>query len=190
LSADKPRRNIYIPDSLEVGRSTATTVYPVSLLSRDQAKAGVVKIPRPQAPRKELPQAESRLGKPVPGFGNIRFDAFQTDQAKGKPLLVCFWDVEQRSSRQCLRTLEKQKDALQEKNIVILAIHSGAQQPERVRGWLQRNDVSLIVGTIGGDPHDVLLAWGAKGTPWLILTDERHIVTKEGFSPDELPADK
>ncbi len=43
----KTRKNIYIPDHLKVGRSTAKVAYPVSLLSQDKAKAGEVKIPRP-----------------------------------------------------------------------------------------------------------------------------------------------
>ncbi|MBN1361165.1 MAG: redoxin domain-containing protein [Sedimentisphaerales bacterium] len=186
LSADKPRRNIYVPDMLQTGRSRATMTYPVSLLSQDKAKAGVVKIPRPQLPKKDLPSAESKVGKPVPGFDSIRFEGFQSDQATGKPLLVCFWDMDQRSSRQCIQALEKQKDALQAKGLLVLAIHCEAQSPGQVSSWLHENSISLTAGTIAGDSHDVLLAWGAKGAPWLVLTDARHVVTKEGFTLDEL----
>lgn len=31
-------------------------------------------------------------------------------------------------------------------------------------------------------------SWGAKSLPWLILTDENHIVRAEGFRIDELDA--
>jgi hypothetical protein len=47
LKSDKPRKNIYIPHPLEKGRATARVAFPVSLLSQDQAQAGIVKIPRP-----------------------------------------------------------------------------------------------------------------------------------------------
>ena len=47
VQAGKPQKNVYIPDRLENGRSTARVAYPPSLLSQDKAQAGVVKIPRP-----------------------------------------------------------------------------------------------------------------------------------------------
>jgi hypothetical protein len=47
VKSDKPRKNIYIPDPVEKGRSTARVVFPASLLSQDKAQAGTVKIPRP-----------------------------------------------------------------------------------------------------------------------------------------------
>lgn len=186
LSARKDRRNIYIPDLFETGRATARWTFPANLLSPDRAKAGVVKIPRPKLPKKELASAESKIGKPIPGFGNIRFEAFQKDQIKGKPLLVCFWDMDQRPSRQCIRVLEKQKQALRDKNIVILAVHSGTKRGKQVKDWLTKNGPSLTVGMIQGDPYNTLLAWGAKGLPWLILADEQHIITNAGFSLDDL----
>ena len=176
------RKNIYIPDYLEQGRSTARVAFPASLLSQDKAKAGVVKIPRPKLPRKELTAAESKIGKPIPGFDTVRFAAFQKDQIKGKPLLVCFWDMDQRPSRQCIRALEEQKQALQDKNMVILTVHSGTKQGKQVTDWLSKNGPSLTAGTIQGDPYDTLLAWGARSSPWLVLTDEKHVVTTAGFN--------
>jgi len=75
---------------------------------------------------------------------------------------------------------------LQDKNIVILAVHSGTKPEKEVREWLKENGLSLMSGTIEGDPYDTLLAWGAKGLPWLILTDEQHIITNAGFSLADL----
>jgi hypothetical protein len=186
VKAEKVRKNIYIPDYSEKGQSTARFAFPVALLSQDKTKAGVVKIPRPKLPKQELATAESKIGKSIPGFDNIRFDVFREDQAKNKPLLVCFWDIDQRPSRQCILMLKKQKDVLQDKNIVILAIHSGTKPEKEVREWLKENGLSLMLGTIEGDPYDTLLAWGVKGLPWLILTDEQHIITNAGFSLADL----
>jgi len=184
--AQKVRKNIYIPDYSKKGRSTARFAFPLALLSQDKTKAGVVKIPRPKLPKQPLTTAESKVGKAIPGFDNIRFEVFQKNQTKGKPLLVCFWDMDQRPSRQYIRVLEKQKQALRDKNIVILAVHSGTKRGKQVKDWLSKNGPSLTVGMIQGDPYDTLLAWGARGSPWLVLTDEKHIITKAGFSLNDL----
>ena len=47
IKSDKPRKNIYIPNPLEKGGSTARVAFPASLLSRDIAQAGTIKVPRP-----------------------------------------------------------------------------------------------------------------------------------------------
>jgi len=122
----------------------------------------------------------------MPGFDNIRFEALRMDQIKDKPLLVCFWDIDQRPSRQCIRMLEKQREVLRGKNIVVLAVHSGTKNEKEVREWLKKNGLLLTVGIIEGDPHGTLLAWGAKGLPWLLRTDKQHIVKSEGFSLGDL----
>ncbi len=186
LAARKDQRNIYIPSYQRKGSSAALYAFPASLLSQDKAKAGVVKIPRPEPPRQELSTAESKIGKPIPGFEDIRFEVSPKDRIKGKPLLVCFWDMDQRPARKCLRELQKQKPALQDKNIVVIAVHSGTKKEEEVRRWLKKQNLSLTVGTIEGDPYDILLAWGVRGTPWLVLTDDKHIITKAGFNLDVL----
>lgn len=186
LKARKEQKNIYIPSYKERGSSRALYTFPASLLSQDVAKAGVVKIPRPESPRQELSTTESKIGKPIPGFDRIQFVGFSKDRMKGKPLLVCFWDMDQRPSRQCLRELQKQKPALQDKNIVVIAVHSGAKPEKDVRQWLAKQNFSLTVGMIEGDPYDILLAWGARGTPWLVLTDDKHIIIKAGFNLDVL----
>jgi hypothetical protein len=186
LTTEKPRRNIYIPDLINKGRSRAELTYPANLLSRDKDKAGVVKIPRPKLPRKELTAAPSKVGKPIPGFDTVRFETLQKDQIKGKPLLVCFWDMDQRPSRQCIRVLEKQTQMWQDKNAVVLAVHASTKKGKQVTDCLKKNGPSLTAGTIQGDPYDTMLAWGAKSLPWLVLTDEKHIITKAGFSLDDL----
>ena len=45
--AGKERKNIYVPDSRDSNKSTALFIFPVSKLSQDKQKAGVVTIPRP-----------------------------------------------------------------------------------------------------------------------------------------------
>lgn len=188
LNLRKAGQNIYIPDLVKRGRSTAKFVYPPNLLSQDKSKAGIIRIPRPKPPRQELTTAESKIGKPIPGFDKILFEISPDNQIKGKPLLICFWDIDQRSSRQYIRDLEEQKEALQEKNIAILIVYSGTRQKKEVEQWLKKSHISLEAGIIEGDPYDTLLAWGARALPWFVLTDDKHIITNEGFSINELPS--
>ena len=182
LSARKPRRNIYIPDLVKKGRASAKFIFPPNLLSPDKATAGVVKIPRPKLPKKDLATAESKIGKPVPGFDTIRFGTFETEQTKGRQLLVCFWDMDQRPSRQCIRVLQEQSGTSRDKNTVVLVVNAGAKRGKEAEDWLKENGPSLTAGIVKGDPHDTLLAWGARGLPWLVLTDKEHVITKAGFN--------
>ena len=182
----KDRRNIYIPDLIRKGRSRAEFTFPANLLSPGRAKAGVVKIPRPKLPRKELTDAGSKIGKAIPGFDNIQFEAFQDEQVKNKPLLICFWDMDQRPSRRNIRALQEQQQTLRNKNIAILTVHSGTKSQIEVKEWLKINGIFLTVGQIEGDPYDTLFAWGVKASPWLVLTDKKHIITNEGFSLNDL----
>jgi hypothetical protein len=183
--ADKVRKNIYIPDYEETGISTARFAFPISDLSQDKSKAGVVKIPRPKLPRQELSMVESKIGKQIPGFENIKIPDFQPELVENKSVLICFWDMEQRPSRQCILDLEKQKELLQNKNIAVFIIHAG-KDSEDVTNLLKENNISIATGTIDGDPYDTLLAWGARGLPWLVLTDKQHTIIAAGFNPDEL----
>jgi len=182
LKAQKPRRNIYVPRYEESGLSTARFTFPPNLLSQDKAKAGVVKIPRPKIPKKELATAESKIGKPIPDFDTMRFEAFRTEQIEGKQLLVCFWDMEQRPSRRCVRSLQEQKQIWEDKNTVVLVVNAGTKRDKEAESWVKKNAPSLTAGTIEGDPHDTLLAWGARGLPWLVLTDKDHVITRAGFN--------
>jgi len=182
LIARKVRSNIYIPDLVERGRSSAKFAYPPNLLSQDKAKAGEVRIPRPKLPRKELAAAESKIGKPVPSLDKIRFEGFSKNQIKNKPLLICFWDMDQRPSRRNIRALQEQQQTLRNKNIAILTVHSGTKSQKDVKEWLKKNSISLTVGMIEGDPYNTLFAWGAKASPWLVLTDEKHVIKKAGFN--------
>jgi len=47
LKGEKARKNVYVPLYEEKNRCRALHVYPVSLLGRDKAHAGLLKIPRP-----------------------------------------------------------------------------------------------------------------------------------------------
>jgi hypothetical protein len=51
---------------------------------------------------------------------------------------------------------------------------------------VKRNNVPFPTGRIQGDLKKTKLAWGVKSLPWMILTDDKHVVRAEGFALKEL----
>jgi len=111
---------------------------------------------------------------------------FDLNQAKGKMLLVCFWDMNQRPSRNCLMQLSKKAQELKEKEVVVIAVHASNIDEKTLKECVQKNNILFAVGMIQGDGEKTRFNWGVKSLPWLILTDREHIVTAEGFGLDDL----
>ncbi len=127
----------------------------------------------------------SLIGKPLPDFEKIKID-FNPEQAKGRMLLVCFWDMNQRPSRNCMISISKKVQELREKEVVVVAVHASNIEQEKLDDWIRENDIDLTVGIITGEEKKARFNWGVKSLPWLILTDNQHTVTAEGFGIDEL----
>jgi hypothetical protein len=139
-------------------------------------------------PSKE-PQA-TELAPTIPArylqsFSNINID-FDFEQSKDKMLLVCFFDMQQRPSRNCIMQLSKRAQELKSKDIVIVVVQASKIEKDTLNEWIKVQGISFPVGMIEGDSDKVRFAWGVKSLPWLILTDRNHIVTAEGFSLNEL----
>jgi hypothetical protein len=127
----------------------------------------------------------SLIDKPLPNFKNIKID-FNNQQTEGKMFLVCFWDMNQRPSRNCITRLAKQAKQLKEKGLAVVAVYASKVDENKLDNWMEKYDVPFLAGVIEGDEEEIRMAWGIKSLPWLILTDRRHIVTAEGFGVDEL----
>ncbi len=121
----------------------------------------------------------------ITSFENIDIE-FDLNQAKGKMLLVVFWDMNQRPSRNCVVQLSKKTQELKEKEVVVIAVHALNIDENTLAEWVQKNNILFTVEMIQGDAEKIGLEWGVKSLPWLILTDSKHIVTAEGFSVDDL----
>ena len=141
-------------------------------------KAKIV-TPQPKA------QPLSLIGKPIPDLDKIKIDIGR-EQTKDKMMLICFWDMQQRPSRNCIIQLSKKAQELKTKNIVVVAIQASKADESVLNGWVKKNNVPFPVGVIEGDEKEIRLGWGIKSLPWLILTDKGHNVTAEGFGLDEL----
>ncbi|MBN2590415.1 MAG: carboxypeptidase regulatory-like domain-containing protein [Sedimentisphaerales bacterium] len=133
------------------------------------------------------------VGKILPAFENIKID-YDIEQARKKRILLCFFDIEQRPSRNCILELNKKAEELKTNEIEVLLIHATKVEKEYLDNWLKENNISFSIGMIetgpstslGAGEEQIKLNWGIKAFPWLILTDKDHIVTDEGISINDL----
>jgi hypothetical protein len=125
-----------------------------------------------------------------PGHALPKFDGFNIDfdpsRAGDKMILLCFWDMDQRPSRYCVRELAKRAEELKGKGVIVVAVHTSKGNGNAVGEWVKKNEIPFPVGTIQGDVEKSRFAWGVRSLPWLILTDTNHLVRAEGFSLAEL----
>jgi beta-lactamase regulating signal transducer with metallopeptidase domain/type II secretory pathway component GspD/PulD (secretin) len=130
-------------------------------------------------------QPEPLLGKKLPEPDNIQnIDGIK--QAKGKPALICFWDMQQRPSRNVVGELAKRENELAEKNIAVYLVHTSKIEPAKLKEWIDNQNVTFVCGNIENDADDVLFRWGVRAQPWLILTDQNGVVRAEGFGFEQL----
>lgn len=127
----------------------------------------------------------SLVGKPLPSLTEFGLKA-ASEAAPGKRILVCFWDVQQRPSRNCLRQLSKRAQELQTRDVIVLAVQAAKIDNEMLNEWVKQYNIPFPVGIIEGDEEGIRLAWGVRSLPWLMLTDREHVVAAEGFSLFEL----
>jgi len=125
------------------------------------------------------------VGNALPGFDGIEID-LAPKQTKGKSLLICFFDMNQRPSRHCVRTLSTQVSALAENGVLVAAIHAATGNADSLDAWGKKYDIMFPLGTVAGDVQEIKYTWAVSSLPWLILTDREHIVRAAGFSVGEL----
>ncbi len=130
-------------------------------------------------------QAPSLVGKPVPDLDGIKID-IPLEDAKIKNLLVCFWDMNQRPSRNCIMRLAKQAEQLKQKGVTVVAVQASKIDENALNEWIKNNNIPFTAVMVQGDVEKTKFTWGVRSLPWLILTDQQHIIRKEGFSLPEL----
>jgi hypothetical protein len=136
----------------------------------------VYKSPRPP---------ESKIGKPLSDINNFDI-GFNTSTLEDTAILLCFFNFEQRPSRNCIVQLGKRAQELKAKDVSVIAVHASKIEQEKLDEWIKENDIEFPVGMIVGDEKKIRFDWGVRSLPWLILSDRKHIVTAEGFNIDEL----
>ena len=135
--------------------------------------------------RDEEKTPRSLVGKLLPEFKDIQLDE-DPNQLAGKPLLVCFVDLNQRPSRHIPSELAKCAEALTQKNVTIISIRTALANEKVLTDWAGACPAGFRCGVISGREERTLFAWGVRGLPWLILADQQHRVKAEGFGGSEL----
>lgn len=126
----------------------------------------------------------SLTGNPLPDLEKMGIKL--PSDASEKMILVCLWDMNQRPSRNLIKELAKQADDLAEEDIEVACIHVADTDDKVVEEWVNENKIPFTTGKSTDEIGKTTFEWGVKSMPWLILTDRRHIVIKEGFSLNEL----
>ena len=125
------------------------------------------------------------LDKPLPEFKDIKIDLSAVD-TNNKTILVCFFDMNQRPSRNCLLQLSTKAKELKAKNVIVIAVQASKADQNKFNDWIKKNNIPFSVGMIQDDEEKTRFTWGVRSLPWLILTDKKHIVLEEGFNISEL----
>ena len=124
-------------------------------------------------------------GDALPEFDNIKID-FATKNNKGKRLLICFFDMNQRPSRNCINVLSKRTGELKEKDVAVIAVQALKVSQDRLDKWNKEINIPFSAGMIEEDVEKTRFTWGVRSLPWLILTNSRHLVIDTGFGLSEL----
>ena len=145
----------------------------------------VVISERPSSTRYVPKRPPSIVGRPLPELKDLKADLPPTG-TEGKMILVCFWDMEQRPSRYCIRQLAKQANQLKQKGVTVVVVHASKVDEDTLNEWVKKNNIPLPIGMVQGDEEKTRFTWGVRSLPWLILTDHKHIIRANGFSLAEL----
>jgi protocatechuate 3,4-dioxygenase beta subunit len=135
--------------------------------------------------RPNLTEAQSLVGSALPEFDGIKIE-LSADRTSDKAMLVCFFDMNQRPSRNCVQQLNKRAEELKTKDISIVAVQTSKVEQDALNEWIKGQNISFPVGMVSNDEQAIRFTWGIKSLPWLILTDTNHIVRAEGFALAEL----
>ncbi len=120
------------------------------------------------------------VGQVLPDLSefNVRLDSQLTQNRR---ILICFWDMDQRPSRNAILSLNKSAETYLKKDLYMVFIHAGKVEEKTFISWLKRNEIKPPAGVSNNGLPELEYSWGVKSLPWLILTDKNHIVKAEGF---------
>ena len=123
----------------------------------------------------------SLMGKALPSLAefNVRLNPkFIND----KMILVCFWDMNQRPSRNYIQALNKRSRELLDKGVYMVFVQAEQIEQKKLIAWLKQNRIDPPVGITRSGLPILKQSWSVKSLPWLILTDRKHNVQAEGFA--------
>jgi hypothetical protein len=131
------------------------------------------------------PEPPDLVGQKLPEFKDIGVN-FTSKQIKDDRVLICFWDMQQRPSRHYLMKLSEKAGMFSDKGVTVLCVHVSGIEAKTINEWMKEYNIPFPAKAIAKDPEKARLAWGVKSLPWLILTNQKHVVEANGLSLAEL----
>ena len=107
------------------------------------------------------------------------------EDTKDRIMLVCFWDMQQRPSRHCMRKLAECAEELKNKGVAVVAIQASKVNKGMLKEWMNNNNVSFQVGVIHGDADVFIPVEGGKATAEALPNSNLLIVEGMGHTIPE-----
>jgi len=168
------------------GAGSGTVALAVYALDQDVLPSDQVKyIGVEKSDQQAGKEPASLTGTPLPDFLNVGFNIVPK-RPDDKAFLICFFDMNQRPSRNCITELTNKAEQLKEKGLAVIGVQASKVNEDELDRLIQQSNIRFPIGTIKGDVERTLLAWCVRSLPWLILTDNKNIVRAEGFAIAEL----
>jgi hypothetical protein len=123
--------------------------------------------------------------KAVPDLRELELN-IPPEKTKGKRILLIFCDLTEPASQKCVLELDRLSQSLEQKGILVAALHCSKANSNTSEARVQANRLELAVGTLRDVIPQILRAWRIDELPWLILTDTEGVITAEGFPLDRL----
>jgi hypothetical protein len=153
---------------------------------RTQAGAQDVKVVlNPSRRDGSASKSVSLLGRQLPDMKAFRTPIADVN-AVGKPIVICFFDMNQRPSRNCIVQLARKADEFNQRGVMVIGIQAAETDAAALEQWLKDQSIAIPVGSIKADVKKAISAWGVQSLPWLVLTDALHVVRAEGFAVNEV----
>ena len=127
----------------------------------------------------------SPIGRQLTGFDGIDID-YSMEQAAGAKIVLCFFDAEQRPSRNLVERLAKREKELLDDGVAVLLVHTSNVEADKLKQWLDNREIPFRCGSIKDDAEKVLYLWGVQAQPWLVLMDDQGTVSAGGFGLESL----
>ncbi|MEN6334820.1 MAG: carboxypeptidase-like regulatory domain-containing protein, partial [Phycisphaerales bacterium] len=123
------------------------------------------------------PRHASLVGEPLP-IESLGLDMSHED-LKGKRILLCVFDWQQRPSRNLIVELRERAERLSLQNVAVVAVQVGQVDQAELDKWIADAGVAFPIHTVAADA-EMMRLWGSRSLPWLILTDPTWVVVAEG----------
>ena len=101
-------------------------------------------------------------------------------------VLLCFFDWQQRPSRNTVVELAERAEQLSQQNVALVGIQIGRTDRAELGKWIEEKHIAFPVHATEADEQTLRLTWGIRSLPWLILADRAHVVVTEGLQPAQI----